>query len=238
MLVWYIFIFLTLVNFRGYGVTLWYPTYVSELNAEREAEELKRYCNSSATFSGPTNLVPFCDCSSTRFEAITVSDQELKNWKINDVLFQNATFYNITFDSVLFNNTEFRDCKILNSTFIGAYFNSTKFIDVLFQSVDFLPNSVCISEDSEGELILDDISMNIEGGKSDIHLSSSPNWAGMDGGISTGCTAKEYTNMHCSSDDFRVYRDSFFVSAAALPGNIASAIAVYYLRRNHWLGKV
>lgn len=61
---------------------------------------------------------------------------------------------------------------------------------------------------------------------------------------SVGCSEEVAENIKNSfefdcpeeeEDDDRVYRDNFIISASALPGNIVSAIAVYFLRRNGWV---
>lgn len=64
-----------------------YPTHVSELGSTREGGALNTYCSRSDVISGPVDPEPFCGCTSTVFEDVTVSHQVLHNWKINDVLF-------------------------------------------------------------------------------------------------------------------------------------------------------
>ncbi len=219
-------------------MTLWFPTYVSELNAKRDAAKLSVFCNQSEIQPGPVDLEPFCGCTGTVFEDVTVSHQVLHNWMIEDVLFSNVTFFNVTFDTVAFNNTEFRDCKIVNSKFVKTSFSSVKYHDqVTFNSVDLLPNSLCISDDSEGEISFVGTNVTTSGKTMSGILSSSSKWSGIDG-INAKCSIRDRaSHIRCLQDDFRLYRDSFLISASSLPGNIASAIAVYYLYRNHWLGK-
>ena len=178
-----------------------------------------------------------CDCSSTSFEDAVISNMELKNWQINDVLLNNITFSNVSFEDVLFNNTNFDSCKFQNCTFESLHFQDVFFDSMTLENVSIELGSSCLfSNSSSGEISLTDVSMN----GSELApgtISASQLQAYLDEfSLKKKCLGPEF-DVICRSDDFRIYRDSFFVSASALPGNLASAIAVYLMWRNVWLGK-
>ena len=57
-------------------------------------------------------------------------------------------------------------------------------------------------------------------------------------GVNSSCEGVSGEEVECEEgeESGRLYRDLFLVAAAASPGNIASAIAVYFMRRNYWMG--
>ena len=56
-------------------------------------------------------------------------------------------------------------------------------------------------------------------------------------GNNTSCAGREKVECEVEEEEDKVYRDLFLISFAATPGNIASAIAVYFMRRNYWMGQ-
>ena len=217
-------------------MTLWYPTYVSELNSEREAERLWSRCNQTERLSGPVKLSSYCGCSDAEFVGVSVSNQTIKAWNIHNAFFHNVTFSDVIFDSVLFNNTDFKDCRVVRGKLKDVYFNASKLSGLVFlQSVEIEDDSLCVSRDSDGRIVLANATADEEEKQLSQVESSKSKTSRLES--DGGCELENPASVQCSFDDFRVYRDSFFVSASGLPGNLASAIAVYYLRRNHWLGK-
>jgi len=220
-------------------VTLWYPTYVSELNSERKTERLWSHCNQTERLAGPVKLGSYCGCSDAVFVGVSISNQTLKKWNVHDTFFHNVTFSDVTFDSVLFNNTEFKDCKVVRGRFRDVYFNASKFSgQVSLRSMEIEDDSLCISEDSEGRVALENATVDKDGKQlSRVWSSKSGIGNSSELEVGRGCVLNNSASVQCPADDFEVYRDSFLVSASGLPGNLASAIGVYYLHRNHWLGK-
>lgn len=223
--------------YRSYGITLWYPTYVDDLTTKKDADDLQKFCNKTTNFSPTDKVISYCGCSSSVFQDTVISHQQLEKWRINNVLFTNVTFLNVTFDYVLFNSTEFRECKFLNSTFTRLFFNATNFNDVQFESVNIVPTSLCLfSNKSEGAVTLENVTINGRMAES-RHFNISELWTFLEPEVNSTCSENQYADIMCRSDDFRVYRDSFIVSGSAIPGVLVSATAVYFLRRNYWLGK-
>ena len=230
-------------TYRSYGVTLWYPTYISELTTQKDLEEFERFCNNTVNVTGWSHMEAYCDCSQTVFSDVTLTDSELRNFRIHDVLFSNVSFQNINFDSVVFNSTQFVDCQFYESNFTDSLFNSTQFENVLFHSVNIHSSSLCSMNGSAVEvcnnsLILEEVDVNGDQVDYEMLNTSAFQERVLNRGNGQKCSEnKLLRQIQCKPPDNRVYRDSFFVSASALPGNIASAIAVYFLRRNYWLGK-
>lgn len=234
------------LSFGSYGVTLWFPTYVSQINDARNAEDFQALCNT--TVVGGTDaqgLKEYCGCGSTVFSNITIVNTQLHMIKFNEVTFNKVSFRNVSFDQVLFNGTEFIECQFQDSSFTRTLFNATDFSGGLFDSVSFKTSSLC--PQSLQDMQVDDFTtlgnVNISGLRADnrtFNTSTFDSLINSDG--DNGDSKKESCDLQvqfeevvCSPFDNRVYRDSFFISASALPGNIASAFAVYFLRRNYWL---
>ena len=202
--------------------------------------DFERHCNGSITGERPGKLDTYCGCSGTIFTSFAVNDTQLLQFRVNDVTFQNVSFSNVTFDSVIFNGTEFIDCQFSNSTFKKTLFNATDFNSVKFNSVNIQYSSMCPLDQSDVEVknFMTFYQVNVSGSMIENRtFNTSPFDATV---TSEECSLEEVTeeDIECDSPSTRLYRDSFFVSASALPGNIASAIAVYLFPRNYWLGKL
>ena len=220
---------------RSYGITLWYPTYVAEITRRADLENLAKTCNET-TLTSATEMPSICGCSSVVFEEAIVRNIQLKGWKINDVQLEDISFVNVTFDNVLFNETTFRNCNFESSTFTNLHFKDVYFEDTLFQNMAIPVSSTCLfSSGSTGLLNMTNVS--VRGANlADRLVEVRQFQASLNNITSYSCNAPNL-KVHCKTDDFRIYRDSFYISVAALPGNVASAIAVYVMRRNVWLGK-
>ena len=232
-----IYLFISHDLYRSYGIILWYPKYINEITTQKDTHDLQKFCNTTTSFSPEDRMKSYCDCTSTVFQDTSFSLPKLKDWRINNVLFRNVTFLNVTFDSVLFNGTEFTECKFQNCTFTRLLFYATVLNGVQFQSVKILATSLCLfSNTSEGAVTLENVTINSKWFESQ-NFNISTLWTILGSEVNSTCSDDHYNNVICKSNDFRVYRDSFLVAASVLPGNIASAIAVYFLHRNYWLGK-
>ena len=196
--------------FRSYGIILWYPTYIKEITTQKDTHDLQKFCNKKTSFSPKDSMKLYCDCTSTLFQDTIFSLPELKDWRINNVQFRNVTFLNVTFDSVLFNGTEFTECKFQNCTFTKLLFNATVFYDVQFQSVNILATSLRLfSNISEGAVTLENVTINSKWFESH-NTNISMLWTILESEVNLTCSDDHYNNVICTSNDFRVYRDSFF----------------------------
>ena len=212
---------------RSYGVTLWFPTYVQQITTQRDNDRLEAFCNTTVAGS-VESLEPYCDCGTTLFSDMEIEDTQFKNLRMDGVIFSNVSFFNVSFSSVVFNGTQFTDgCQFIESNISSSYFNATFFENITLDSVTIESSLLC--------------SMNGSGLKV---VSSTRLNASMleEGALKTGrvkCREEDsdFKEIKCKSSNSQIYRDSFFVTASAFPGNVASAIAVYFLRRNYWLGK-
>ena len=222
----------------GYGITLWYPTYINELTTAKDAAIFEEMCNTTVT---EDDLGKFCGCSNTMFENFILRDTKFQNFKINDVTFYNASFTSVNFDNILFNQTEFIECQFIECNFTKTLFNATDFNGVEFRSIRIGSSSMCPlnSSDVEVENFVTSLNVNISGrsvGNRTFDTASFNKVLSL--GSSHGCDLKvDREEVSCTPPSSRLYRDSFFVSASAFPGNIASAFAVYFFRRNYWLGE-
>ena len=221
-------------------MTLWFPTYITQLTEAKRAEDFREMCN--VTVQEDT-LERFCGCSNTMFANFALEDTQLKDLMLGDVIFSNVSFRNVSFDTVLFSGTEFVNCEFSESNFTRTLFKGTDFNHVLFNSVSIRLSSMC-PLNSTGVVDVTNLwthqNVNISGHRVDNRTFDTDSFArAVNAAESIGvCDLQvEYEDVICTAPDSRVYRDSFFVSASAFPGNIASAFAVYFFPRNYWLGE-
>ena len=211
-----------LLSCRSYGVTLWFPTYVDQITTQKDIRVFEAHCNRTVTGSDQ-ELESFCGCDSTVFADMEIKDIQLSNFRMDGILFRNVTFKNVSFSTVIFNGTQFSNGSVFReSNFSTSYFNGTSFDDISFDSVQIESSLLC-SVDGSGTRIVNSTRLNTAWYEQPLNQSN---------------LTCDYPEINCIPPNSKIYRDSFFITASAFPGNIASAIAVYFLRRNYWLGKV
>ena len=231
-------------SFRSYGVTLWYPTYVNKLNLDKDAEIFQAFCHKEVGNLSNSSFPEYCGCSESYINSSIISDTQLKNFVISDTVFSNVTFERVDFSASLFKNTTFE-----SGSFVECSFNHSFFTEVIFNNFTFMNLSlehsrlcgmlatgstsdrVAIKDSSINHFSSNDTTQEQLDGAQFIELLNTTN--------TSQCKGDEEMSLACpkKEDDFRVYRDSFFISASALPGNLASMVAVYFLIRKYWLCK-
>ena len=228
--------------FRSYGVTLWYPTYVNKLNLDKDAEIFQAFCSKEVSNLSNSSLPEYCGCSESYINSSIISDTQMEKFLISGAVFSNVTFERVDFSSSSFKNTTFE-----SGSFVECSFNFSAFTQVIFKNFTFInlslehsrlcgvfatgstSNSVAVKDSSINHFSSNDTIPNLDGTRF-IEMLNTTNTSQCEGEEkSIECPKKE--------DDFRVYRDSFFISASALPGNLASIVAVYFLIRKYWLCK-
>ena len=226
-------------------MSVWYPTYVGEITGRRDSALFEEKCQQNVTeFLDVHTIHGYCGCSRTVFQDFTISGVHLESWMVSEATFSNITFENVTFNNVIIDSTQFIDnCVFRNSVVKNSKFVQLYWDGVSLESLNVSSSFVC---DLHGNnltmthpMVLYNTSLN--GGPLNTTSIARPSELLVDlsGSNRTTCDGKLLeSKIDCEMEDsFALYRDSFFVSASALPGNIASAIAVYFLRRNYWLGE-
>ncbi len=208
-------------------MTLWFPTYVDQITTQKNAEDFEVFCNRTITAdSYNENLKSFCGCRNTIFTDMDIKDTQFSDFRMDGVVFSNVTFTNVSFSAVVFNGTEFSGgCQFRDSKFSTSYFNATYFEDVTFDSVSIESSLLCFMNGS-GIRIGNSTALSAE------------MFEQVENQDNVNCEDEDYKDIECKAPKSGIYRDSFFITASALPGNVASAIAVYFLRRNYWLGEL
>lgn len=230
----------------SYGVSLWYPTYVGKITDQQEQDLLNKKCQTNVTDFDPASFQSYCGCNDSVFQDFTVSNVHIQSWMIGRATFSNVTFSNVTFDNVIIrNHSQFIDsCEFHNCTFNHSKFIKLAWNKVNVSYVQIRSSDVCdlhgVDVTLTPDLIVFNTSINGKYLRRTNIVDSSDILVENINGTNSTCTNSDLSKsmLECRKpDSFALYRDSFFVSASALPGNIASAIAVYFLRRNYWLGK-
>lgn len=227
------------LSFGAYGVTLWYPTYVNQLNIQKDNEIFHTFCSKEVSNLSSSAIPDYCDCNEAYINNSVIADAQLENWIINNARFSSVTFERVSFVNSSFVNTTFEsgsfvDCNFSSSAFTELTFNAFNFTNVKFSN-SRLCNVLATNSSSTGVVVNNSWISNL--GPNRTNSSSNTDFIQFLVSTNTSqCDEEEWT-FQCpkKEDDFRVYRDTFFVSAAALPGNLASMVAVYFLVRKYWL---
>jgi len=220
-------------------VTLWYPTYVNELNIQKDNEAFQTFCTQEVSNLTNSSFPTYCDCLDSNINNSLISDLSLDGWNLNNSVISNVTFERVLFNRVSFRNVTFNDTKFIDCTFKNSDLTEIHFNDLRFIYLQLTNSRLCGSDAVNivgDKLSVENCTINalnmtnitISEFKDSLNSPSNISECRRDGWVFV-CPKKE--------DDFRVYRDSFFISAAALPGNLASMIAVYFLVRKYWLCK-
>ena len=241
-----------LAYYRSYGVTLWYPTYVGEINKQKDIAEFDVFCVKNVTDINSTTLTDYCGCNGTVFHDSIISDVHLENWSVGDVVLSNVTFKRVNFSDVSFTNTNF----VSGSSFIDCNFHHSQIVssfldNFTLDSLNLFDSRICGTTGTnltvQNSLMISNTSINSYHNSSSTVVQESNSSYFIDlldfkyvnasnDSCATGNVNEWPVQCLRKEDDFRVYRDSFFVSASALPGNLVSAVAVYFFTRKYWLG--
>lgn len=204
-------------------------------------ENFEKFCNGNVTLKSDDSIESYCGCENTIFSNFMLRDIQVHNFKADNAIFNNVDFINVSFVSVQFNGAGFSGCHFSESNFSNTYFNATNFDDVTFNSVSLQSCSLCSMTGSdvevEGEgLIFQNV--DIDGKKIKYDTFNTSRFNQLLNLNESDCAVDDrYEKMVCRPSESRLYRDTFIITASAFPGNVASAFAVYFLRRNYWLGR-
>ena len=207
---------------RAYGVVLWFPSYVQQLSDEEKLDDFKSFCHTQAPANA--SLSDYCGCEDASFRGLQFTNVDFSNLKLSYSSFYNVTFTNVTFTDFSLEQSNFNVCVLENVRFVSrCSFNHVNLHQTVFNRVNTSGLSVCDGEVEEGRN---------EGGcdgncEDDVIVNAQEGGNGSCDNVEVECE---------ETDNSDVYRDLFLVSASSFPGNIASAIAVYFLRRSYWMG--
>ena len=217
-------------------MTLWYPTYIDRLSRE-SLETITEHKDCNHTLSNYTTGINgfsnierlFCGCPETDYHNVTLEGIRLANtwWGqdsiISDLIVKGGSikevwFNNVTMDTVYFQDVVIHDAYFFNSTWNNVYFSNVTYIDN--SSFCGIKNETSPAHSSN------------EGQVSTLG-SLTANWS-CDSALTppANCLIKEL-----EVDLEKEYFYDFLIAASAFPGNVVSAIAVYFLTRSYWLGK-
>ena len=220
---------------------LWFPTYVGEITTQQKQAAFDANCRQSISHFNTEALQSYCGCRNTTFQDTLISGTRLESWMISDVVFSNVTFHNVTFDNVVISGSSFvNNCTFHNCTIKSSQFTRGTWTSVVELSLDISSSILCDLHglDESNTLTLTNTSLNgITFNQTTVVNGS----IFSDNNTALACK-DQVTNsaINCNaldSDISTVYRDSFIISAATLPGYVVSAVAVYLFRRNYWLGE-
>ncbi len=229
---------------------MWYPTYVDRLSREAlDATIQHKDCNNTVidyttdTIDSSINQLfcacPFTDYSNVTFDSITLSSWWSMNATLTDVTINGGRYddmwYNdVVMDTVYYNGVSFYNGHFVNTTwrnieFVNVTFNNTNFCDINTQNISFTAttfiNSTLNNNISLDGVSTDNLTMLFN---SDLLTST--------------CDQRIAPPTNCITPQEEVdlkqeYFYDFLIASSAFPGNIVSAIAVYFFRRSYWLGK-
>ena len=232
-------LFILIIHYSAFGVMLWFPTYVGEITTEQKQAAFDANCRQIVSHFNTETLKSYCSCKNTTFRDAIISGTRLQSWMIGDVIFSNVTFRDVIFDNVIINGSLFADnCAFHNCTIENSQFLRITWTNVFELSLNVSSSTLCNLHglNETDKLTVKNTTLN----GITFNETTIVNGSIFNDNNATMCK-NQVTNfdINCDQSDIStVYRDSFIISAATLPGYVVSAIAVYLLRRNYWLGKL
>lgn len=108
-----------LLSMAAYGLTLWYPTYINNLEHKCETD-----------FVNEIDSDPNICHDGSRLEYLVVNNtvwygKDLKNAVFNHVVFQNTNFTHCKFEDCVFSNCSFRSVNLSTSLFTNTCFKNS-----------------------------------------------------------------------------------------------------------------
>lgn len=204
--------------------------------------DFEAFCNQNVS-TLPESLQQYDGCSNIRFEGVIFESFSLRNWKIS-ATFSNVTFQELNFTNVVFQDCEFKNCRIQQVWFDSTYLVNSTWEEVALESVMFSSSDICgvVARNTSIEGLVTMSNVNVSNwriyNETEVNTTLFQQLVDTDSNV-TCLNTMGYGDVRCGeAHDNRVYRDNFFVAASALPGNLVSATAVYFLRRNYWLGEL
>ena len=221
-------------------MTLWYPSYVDQLI--QESKEKNFNCNSNISNIVYNDSALLCNCPSATYHNVTFDLNITSPWQQTDSTIADSTisgeywwvwFYNVTLEGVAFENVVITNGSFVDSTwsdmsFTNATFNNTTFCNITVVNISSFSGTRFIDPTVNGRSLNGLFSSNII---SD-YFAQKCNLHKMDISLPSSC--------YVADDDvdyFTEYLHDLIISAAALPGNITSAILMYFFIRSFWLCK-
>jgi hypothetical protein len=204
-------------------VLLWYPSYVEQVTKSDKRSEFSRFCHHSTPEN--VSLYDYCGCDGASFSDQHFSNTHFANFHLNLANFHNVQFTNVTFTDSLLESCNFTNCTMENVVFGER----TQMVHVGWYATGFVGVNVTGLSSCEGEVI--------GGGGGEVGSGEFGELVRvLEGGNATSCEGVRQVECE-GKEEGSVYRDLFFVAASASVGNIASAIGVYFMRRNYWMGQ-
>lgn len=226
---------------RSYGVTLWYPSYVGIINQQ----QLCRKKISTNQTGNSDSLQELCGCADTAFHNITVRNLELTTWSLEKATFTDVFFLQVNFSRVELTSSTFVNCTFKDVHFKSALFNNISWKNVTLDNMLIESTKICschiagASIEDGSSLIMRDVLM----GEKELleEYVNDSTFAQLAPSAEASCPSSSEIgrniNVECESlEDYKIYRDNFIIAASATPGMIMSSIAVYFFRRNLWMG--
>lgn len=229
--------------YSSYGVTLWYPSYVDLLTQQSQRNDFQ--CNSNISDVVYKDSALFCNCPSATYDNVTFDFHATSPWQQTDGAITDSNivgaywwvwFYNITLEGVAFNDAEINDSAFLNSTWSNLSLDNVTFTNTTFCNIttmDELPFSDVhfINSTLNGQSLNGLSASKISQLFTQNSRQDSCNVRSVDVSLPSSCSIPK------NVDYFTEYRNDLIISVAALPGNITSAILMYFFIRSFWLCK-
>lgn len=212
-------------------MSLWYPTYVEQINERADVDRFYgASCNNTISdlILGSEELTRLRRCSSTSFKNVTFNHITFTDWTFADSLLERSIF-----DSCVFNDVTFQRVNTTSALFVNGSGTAVLFDTTVLHSTGFCGLNVS-NFTMVGSLV------------TDVTVNGRPvsNQTSLLEALREGfpppspCSAPSVGSPYTTKvDKYQVYEESFYIAGSALPGNILSAFAVYFLRRNYWLGQ-
>ena len=196
---------------------------------ERQAE-IDRLCNQTVANQTLTQtlLTELCPCVNTSYHNTVLNKMTVSSWPVVDTSIRDTLITGGHYTGLVFDNVLLENISIVNATLEQCVFTSGRWSDVRITNTNFSQVVVC------GVIITESF---VDGQRAEDALAR---FTKHEDGSGECKELGNPTNRTCDKlkqnlrDD---YQNSFFITAATIPGNIVATFALYYFWRSLYLGE-
>ncbi|XP_032824771.2 synaptic vesicle glycoprotein 2C-like [Petromyzon marinus] len=124
-----------LLSFGYYGLSVWFPEMIKQLQADNYASHLKEFDKERVT----DQTFNFTLENQVHRDGEYINDRFVKI-KFKHVIFENSLFKNCDFDDITSTNTFFKNCTFIGTTFYNTDLYDFKFVNSRLINSTFLHN--------------------------------------------------------------------------------------------------
>ena len=229
----------------SYGVTLWYPTYVNNLQQQQENATIEKTCNltlanQTVQFEEGYQERLLCNCPLTVYNNITFVNVSIDGgWVLSGGSLMSSSILGSNLTALQSEGSTWTDVQVTDVLFINSTFSSSAWSNVTLQNVQFENSLFCGVNVSDGiklsgvvmkDCTVNGLNMNTDNDTAIISALQLSTNCSLSSGDTSWCTEPEIKTDYSAE-----YLENFIIAASPFPSTIVAAVLVYFFRRSFLL---